>query len=270
MSGHPQFEEDFELYAIGVLDSDEKTALDSHLPGCAECRSKLDEARARMAMMALAAPQVEPPAGARERLIERFRTERERESTPQRQIRSNVVQFRRSPWALLWAAAALILLAAAAWLSVENRRLAGQLTQLEATRQQLEDAEQRLRSESARAEAALDILTAPDTAKVELTPVAARPVPHGKAFYNRARGLLFYAANLQSLPSNRTYELWLIPSEGAPIDAGTFNSDLHGNAEVILPPLPPGIVAKAFAVTIEPAGGVPAPTGPKVLIGAVS
>ena len=34
--------------------------------------------------------------------------------------------------------------------------------------------------------------------------------------------------------------------------------------------VPPGMVAKAFAVTLEPQGGMPQPTGPKVLVGVVS
>jgi anti-sigma-K factor RskA len=95
-------------------------------------------------------------------------------------------------------------------------------------------------------------------------------VPHGKAFYNPAGGLLFYTTNLQPLPAGRTYELWLVPTEGSPVGAGLFNTDSRGNGQVILLSLPQGLTAKAFAVTIEPAGGVPAPTGPKVLIGLVS
>jgi anti-sigma-K factor RskA len=34
--------------------------------------------------------------------------------------------------------------------------------------------------------------------------------------------------------------------------------------------IPPGVLPKAFAVTLEPAGGKPQPTGPKVLVGAAS
>src|SRR5208337_2150537 len=123
---------------------------------------------------------------------------------------------------------------------------------------------------TARAQAALNVLTAPETIQVDLSPAAARPVPHGKAFYNPSGGLLFYTTNLRPLPVGRTYELWLIPTEGSPIDAGVFNTDSRGNGQVILPSLPQGLSAKAFAVTIETGGGVPAPTGPKVLIGLIS
>ena len=61
----------------------------------------------------------------------------------------------------------------------------------------------------------------------------------------------------------------LIPSQGQPVSAGVFNTDAHGNGQVLLPSLPRGLAAKAFAVTVEPNGGVAQPTGPKVLIGLV-
>jgi hypothetical protein len=159
---------------------------------------------------------------------------------------------------------------AGAWLAIDNRKLSRRLAELELTHEQLEASSRELKVASARAQAALNVLTAPETIQVDLSPAAARLVPHAKAFYNPAGGLLFYTTNLLPLPSGRAYELWLIPSEGSPVDAGVFNTDSQGNGQVILPSLPQGLAAKAFAVTIEPAGGVPAPTGPKVLIGLVS
>jgi hypothetical protein len=155
-------------------------------------------------------------------------------------------------------------------LAINNRLLSKRLAELELTHEQLEASSREMKVATARAQAALNLLTAPETIQVDLSPASAPPAPHGKAIYNPAGGLLFYTANLRSLPVGRTYELWLIPTEGSPVDAGVFNPDSRGNAQVILPSLPRGLTAKAFAVTIEPAGGVPAPTGPKVLIGVVS
>jgi anti-sigma-K factor RskA len=264
MNGHPQFAEDFELYALGALDGSDKTSFEEHLAVCAECRLRLDAARSRVALLGLAAEPETPRPAIRERVIERFRADRAGQK-PLQPVTMPV--YRRSAWTALLAAAAMLLLLAAGWLEVENRRLSTELSQLEATRAALEESRGELAAESTRAQAALDLLTAPETVQVELTPVAASRVPQGKAFYSASKGLLFYAANLPTLPAGRTYELWLIPSEGAPVDAGLFNSDSRGNGQVILPALPRGLTAKAFAVTIEPAGGVPAPTGPKVLIG---
>jgi anti-sigma-K factor RskA len=46
-----------------------------------------------------------------------------------------------------------------------------------------------------------------------------------------------------------------------------FAPDVHGNATLMMPPTPKVALPKTFAVTVEPAGGVPAPTGPEVLAG---
>jgi len=127
-----------------------------------------------------------------------------------------------------------------------------------------------LRQETERERAVLEVLTSSDTVRVTLVYGAAHAVPEGKAFYHPRKGLLFYASNLPAPPSDRTYQLWLVPAQGNPIDAGVFKVDSLGNGQVMLPKLPPGVAAKAFAVTLEPSGGVPQPTGPKVLIGAVS
>jgi anti-sigma-K factor RskA len=266
MNGHLQFEDDFELYALGALDGEDKATVEAHLAGCAECRTKLESARTRMALLGLAAPSAAPAARVRERVLQEFRAHRV--GGPSAAV--TPIRARRSPWAPLWALAAVVLVAAAGWLRFENGRLSRELEELETEHEQLVQDNRQFAAETARAQAALEVLTAPETVKVELTAAAARPVPHGKAFYNSSKGLIFYATNLAPLSAGRTYELWLIPSEGAPIGAGLFNSDSRGNGEVVLPTLPQGLTAKAFAVTVEPAGGVPAPTGPKVLIGPAS
>ena len=49
--------------------------------------------------------------------------------------------------------------------------------------------------------------------------------------------------------------------------AGVFHPDEHGNASVIMPPIPKGVEAKAFGVTIENAGGSSTPTLPIIMVG---
>jgi anti-sigma-K factor RskA len=73
---------------------------------------------------------------------------------------------------------------------------------------------------------------------------------------------------LRPLPAEKAYELWLIPTQGAPIPAGVFKPDAHGGAMVINPPLPAGVEAKTFAITIEPEKGSATPTKPIVMVGA--
>ena len=54
--------------------------------------------------------------------------------------------------------------------------------------------------------------------------------------------------------------------DGKPISAGVFNPE-GGRTDHWMMKLPQGIAAKEFAVSLEPAGGMPQPTGPMVLIG---
>jgi anti-sigma-K factor RskA len=60
-----------------------------------------------------------------------------------------------------------------------------------------------------------------------------------------------------------------VPMTGAPISAGVFNP-VAGEMNSMMAKVPAGIAAKAFAVTLEPVGGKPAPSGPMILVGPVS
>ena len=261
MNGHQQFEADLDLYTLGTLEGEERQDLEAHLRTCRDCTRKLEEARGQLALLALAAPPTAPPARAKERLLERIR---KRPGDIRQPVREPAVRFDFwRPMAPVFALAALTLAVLTTIVYRQNRELNHRLKGLQA-------AVQEEQARFKRAEAVLDVLTAPETVQVTLAASETHPVPQGKAFYHRDKGLLFYAANLPPLTREKIYQLWLIPTDGSPISAGIFQTDRNGNVEVVLPSLPSGVAAKAFAVTIEPAGGVLQPTGPKVLIGLVS
>jgi anti-sigma-K factor RskA len=117
----------------------------------------------------------------------------------------------------------------------------------------------------------LETMTDSSAMRVTLTTKGqTTPLPTGRATYVANKGtLIFLASNLEPLQPAKTYELWLIPAaEGQnPIPAGTFHPDGRGNASVIMPPLPKGVEAKAFGVTVEDEGGASTPTMPIILVG---
>jgi hypothetical protein len=127
-----------------------------------------------------------------------------------------------------------------------------------------------LTSDVAAARQLAETMTDSSAMRVTLTKGKTAPVAQGKATYVASKGaLIFTASNLEPLQPGKTYELWLIPAAagGSPIPAGTFRPDEHGNASVILPPIPKGVEAKAFGVTVEDEGGATAPTPPIILSG---
>lgn len=259
MNGHPQFE-DFDLYALGALDMDERREIETHIKGCGECAQKLAEARSRIAVLSLTVSSEAPPPRVKQQLMARVNAqavERAVKKTPEKN---------ESWWSTFWNKAtaawalAAVCAAVAVFFAVTSYRLSGTVEQYRA-----EAASQR--AAVTRANAILGLLNAKNTVGVTLTALPEKPQPTGRVLYHPNYGLLFYAQNLPAAPADRVYQLWLVPTKGNPISAGVFEPDSKGVASIVLPSLPKGVPAKAFAVTIEPQGGVSQPTGPKILIG---
>jgi anti-sigma-K factor RskA len=112
------------------------------------------------------------------------------------------------------------------------------------------------------------LLTAPDAIHVSMNPQKSPKQPSGTAIFSPSRKrMIFMASNLPTLPAGKAYELWIIPMQGAPMAAGVFKPDEHGNAMMMDHKMPAGIEAKAFAVTVENEEGSDKPTSPIMLMG---
>lgn len=257
-------QEDLALFAMQALSAGETAAVRAHLDQCAECRAQVAEISGDLALVALSVPQQPVPEGARERFLAKIAGEAA--AKPKTILEPPVSIASRQPahriaW-IPWAVAAAFLLVAIA-LGVKVQTLNQELRrQIALTASQA--------AASSRAQLALDVLTAPTAQRALLVAAKTRPVPTGRAVYLASTGgLIFQATSLDPLPENRTYELWVIPANGtAPIPAGLFRPDAEGSASVVLPPLPRGVPAKAFGVTIEKAEGAATPTAPIILAGA--
>lgn len=125
-------------------------------------------------------------------------------------------------------------------------------------------------TESAKAKAVMDILRDDKAQRFQLTKQSSQPIPSARVTYVADSGaLILQGNNLDQLPQDKVYELWLIPAgEGrAPIPAGTFKPDERGYASLILPEVPKGLTASTFGVTMEEIGGSKTPTLPILMIG---
>jgi anti-sigma-K factor RskA len=259
MNGHPTRPEDFDLYALGVLEGEEKAAIESHLPTCAECAKKLAEARGRITLLAFSAPRLEPSAAVRERLMRQVHASAAEAQHAQREPERAGGFFRRW-WAAVLVPACILLFFVTARLRQENERLSRELGQEQATLQR----QQKQLDEALHAQA---LLESKDTVSVALAQQPGMPKGDVRVMYNSKMGMAMCDGWVEPAPVNKSYQLWLVPKEGKPISAGLIDG---GPISPWTVKLPQGMAAKAFAVTLEPTGGMPQPTGPMVLVGPVT
>jgi anti-sigma-K factor RskA len=255
---HPYREEEFDLYALGVLEGDELRGIESHVTSCNSCAQKVAEARGRIAMLAFSAEPQEPSLEVRQRLMAKVRAEVNPAGS--RSVAARTDLPKSGFWNFAWGTLALALAIFALYLWNANKSLQDELVRQEAAAKT-----QLALTERARQIAAL--LSSPQTMTVNLAAKAPFATQSGRVLYNSQQGALIYAGTLPQLAADKSYELWVIPQTGNPIPAGVFSAEQNGDANVVLPKIPAGISAKAFAVTIEPVGGTAAPTGPMAQVG---
>jgi Anti-sigma-K factor rskA len=76
---------------------------------------------------------------------------------------------------------------------------------------------------------------------------------------SQARRALFYAFNLPTLPAGKAYQLWVMGEK--PVSAAVFRTDSSNKALLLIRGAADWIPDKRFAVSVEPEGGRPQPSG---------
>jgi anti-sigma-K factor RskA len=268
----PRCEELLPAYALGALDGDELRELAAHLAGgCGECARQLALWQGDLETLAAETPPVEPSELTRARIL------RLAGGAPASPASAPARRAPSRPLAGWLALAALLLLAFSLWGVIGRARMEREAARLAAERDELSRRVETLTREVSRAQAeterakqALRILAAPGVQLVSLSGLAPSPGAAGSTYVNpRAHEALFYAFGLPPLPDRKTYQLWFIAA-GKPVSAGTFAVDPSGNASLRVDRVTDPRQIQAWAVTVEPLGGVPQPTGAMVLKGAAS
>jgi anti-sigma-K factor RskA len=149
----------------------------------------------------------------------------------------------------------------------EARSLVGERDRLREQVEVLNREMGRMRTEVLEAKQDLRVIAAPGVQAVALSGLGTTPAAKGSTYVNPStRDALFYAFNLPVLPADKTYQLWFIAG-GKPVSAGTFAVDPRGTASLRVESVADVRQIKGWAVTVEPRGGVPQPTGTFVLKG---
>jgi anti-sigma-K factor RskA len=260
VSDRERLEELAALQALGLLragDPDLALWLEKAGPEGEVLAAELELAAAALA---IAAKPVPPRPELREKLLASLGPAREPARRPARPV---------AAWMAL-AAAALVLVFVGLddWKLRRQRdelfgRTADLSRRLSATEVRLSAAQ----VEKARQELYRRVLESEDVKVLFLGGKNPQPSARAKVFWSeKAKRGVVVAGNLAPLPPDKQYELWVF-DKGKPVPAGVFDADASGRALFESPDLSAIAAAQNFAVTIEPKGGVPQPTGPIVLIG---
>lgn len=255
MEHSERFEELAALQALGLPLGEDSEAFARHLSeGCPACEELLSDFRAAATTLSATVPARRPRPELRERILQ---------SLPGPRLAvSGARAASRAAWWLAAAAAALFVITV-----LDDARLRRQREDLsnQAARLSLEVSD--ARAEIARRDLRVRVLESDDVKILFLGGKDPQPSARAKVFWSeKAKTGVLLAGNLAALPPDKQYELWVF-AEGKPVAAGTFDADAAGRALFESRNLAGITAAQNFAVTVEPRGGVPQPTGPIVLVG---
>ncbi|MBI3954181.1 MAG: anti-sigma factor [Chloroflexi bacterium] len=231
-------------YALAALPEGERREVEAHVAACPECRARLAQEQALVAVLPLAVEQRAPPARLKTRLLQAARAdlatrERQPDTPAHARRRGGPRSFFATP--LPYAAAAVLLLFAVGGLAAWGAQLRSLNRQADA--------------ELARLRSSTRILAAQGT---EAAPGASGQVLQ---LGEQQRALLL-VRGLPTLPPDKTYQVWLL-KDGKPVGAGLFQVEAGREAAAVVT----GDLSRydLLAVTVEPAGGLPLPSGAIVL-----
>jgi len=259
---HADLKVEASAYALGSLDPPERAAFEAHLAVCDECAAEVRSFHRVTTALALGVVQGAPRQALRQRVLE---TAADAPAALQPPAASRIT----GSWLPIAATLVLALGAGvyAARLQVRVAFLEARLEQALLQASAAETAVADARRVNGELQSAMGVLAAPDLVRIDLAGQAPAPQATARALWSRARGMVFTASNLPPLPAGQVYQVWVVPAAEAPISAGLLTPDPAGAGQTYFstpPDIPP---PAAVAVSIEPAGGVPAPTGAIYLAG---
>lgn len=172
-------------------------------------------------------------------------------------------------WYRLAVAASVLFIFTSIGLVIYSSNLWEEVQSKEAMISQQQTTIERLESEVQRKEELLTILEARDVDLIMMNGLAdMSPNGYGKVVWDKESGnALLQVANIPSVPIGKDYQLWFIVN-GQPISAGVFAVDDPGRDNFFkIEQLQSSATDGAFAITMEPKGGMPEPTGDMYLLG---
>jgi len=274
---HENYKELITASALTALEAADARDLEAHLETCAECRAEANEWNATAALLALEAQPLEPSTLVRERILAAINADGrssvgsgtsqsiqpDKRAPSQSRVNSTVVPFDRpgrnvrSSVASYYAIAASVALVALAISLVviwqQNRAAKTEIANLSS---EMRETQQQLAHERE----VLALITTPGARLTELAGTNVAPNAHAMIAYDKNGQAMLMAKGLPAAPAGKAYQLWYIMGS-KPMPGRVFTTDTNGNGSLQDQVPAEALSGAVFAVTLEPASGVQAPTG---------
>jgi anti-sigma-K factor RskA len=262
-------------YALGALDEEEAGFVEQHLADYPDCVAELTALRDDLVLLAFSAPLATPPPAVKTALFARLDREVDAvvpDATPPTPLpaprRGRLLDW-RGPRVALAALAAVLVIGLLSWAAIAQARLNAERQHLAAVTQQNDQ----LTAQVSQLAFVDKLLNDPNAAH----PVSGPPVAEygglpaaGYVYIDPTSTIgLMLTYWLPTIAPDQRFQVWLVTPEGARDSGGLFTADARGNAHVIINAPAPLAKYKSIGVTIEPAGGSPGPTSPRVCGGEI-
>ena len=272
-----KFEELCAGYVLHALDEEERAEFEEMLANASdEERDLYQQMWSAANQLAFTVEKNEPGPAVKEQLMNKIRTESDEQEaqdtvtdiqeTTSEEEETDSADFN---WPAFAAAASFALLIISLSLVFYSFNLSSEISNKESVIAQQETQITELKSELQQKEEMLAILEAREVDLVMMSGMEVNPDGYGKIIWNsEQQQALLQVSNLPAVPKDKDYQLWLIKNN-KPVSAGVFavnnESDKFFKIEKMADADEQS--ANAFAVTMEPKGGVPQPTGDMYLMG---
>ena len=234
--------DDLPAFALGAIDPPDRQKVIDHLRYCETCREELDAYQRAVDLLAHMSPPMNPPVDLKKKILADVRREAQKSALSESGVQRGWLKTHQQQLSVAWVAFSVVIILV---LGAGSLFLWGQL----------QDARR---------------LISPDFQTISLAGTenasgasAVIVVPKGDVV-----GTLV-VNKLPALDETQQYQLWLI--QGDQRTSGKVFSVQEDGYSVIYLHLPEKIETyQDFGITIEPAGGSPAPTGKRVLFGSLN
>lgn len=256
------FEELCAGYVLGALTKEENQAFEALLEKADSNQKQFyADMKAIASEMALFYPELEPSAKIKKELIEMAW------ASVNRAGGANIHYLSRFKYAI---AASVVFMIISVGLFLRTQNLDQSIQEKDFLISEQSSLIRALETEVEQKEELLTILEARDVDLILMDGLEVNPLGYGKVVWDKDNGqALLQIANMPQVPTAKEYQLWFVVNN-QPISAGVFAvNDPNEDNFFKISEFQQADNTGAFAITLEPEGGSPQPTGDMYLLGSM-